>query len=141
MPAPDRWDRRRRAVEFAKLVVEDLISDCADVEASHPYQRALSLALDSLTLLEDACLSSAPRASEGSMAATTLRDLPESVFAQAQSGRELIYLNCSWLAGQIEREGLKRQVLNYAHRVADDIGPHRVAALRALLDEAWRDAA
>lgn len=140
-PIPDRWAQRRRAVEFLQLVVEDLMAERGDGgEAWDTWTRSLSLVLDALTLLADAVPSS-PLAPEGRVAASTLRDLPETLYNQAQNGRELIYLTMSWLGQQISRETLRASVLAHAYRVADDIGAARAAKLRELLDEAWRDAA
>jgi hypothetical protein len=126
--APDERQRRLRALQLARTILEDLVLS----EGS--WDRMLSLVLDQLVVLEEACHLS----TEGgrAMPPTPLLDFPETLWTEAQSGAERVFLWFTWYALQMDRDDNRVLLLRHAHAVSDDIGAWRLTRLRERIDEA-----
>jgi hypothetical protein len=127
MSDPDESQRRLLALRRARAILEQLAL------ADQAWDRLLSLALDQLLVLEQACLDPTPG---GRAMPTPLLDFPETLWTEAQSGHERVWLWFSWFACQMDRDDNRAILMAHAHAVADDIGPWRLTRLRERIDEA-----
>jgi hypothetical protein len=128
MSEPDERERRLLALRRARAILEQLaLQDAA-------WDRLLSAALDWILVLEQACLDPTPGGR--AMPPTPLLEFPETLWDEAQSGAERVFLWFTWYALQMDRDQNRVVLLQHASAVQDDIGPWRVTRLRELLDEA-----
>jgi hypothetical protein len=127
MNEPNERERRLLALRRARAILEQLAL------ADQAWDRLLSLALDWLLVLEQTCLDPTPG---GRAMPTPLLNFPETLWDQAQSGAERVFLWFTWYALQMDRDDNRAVLMAHAHAVADDIGPWRLTRLRERIDEA-----